>query len=136
MNEKKSTKSKIILNFKKHKLGVFSFYIIIILYLTALFSEFLSPYSYKTIKKDFLLLPPSKIHIFSNGKIRTPFIYGNKKERNKETYRLTYEEDKSKIYPIKLFVKGDKYFLFGLIPASIHLFGIRKYKSCIFFIWF
>ena len=34
-----------------------------------------------------------------------------------------YKEDTTQIYPIKLFVQGDEYKLWGLIPGNIHLFG-------------
>jgi peptide/nickel transport system permease protein len=34
-------------------------------------------------------------------------------------------EDTSVIYPIKLFVKGEPYEMWGLIPGNLHLFGIE-----------
>ena len=41
------------------------------------------------------------------------------------TLRPIYKEDTSLLYPISLFVPGDEYKLWGLIPGNIHLFGVR-----------
>jgi peptide/nickel transport system permease protein len=68
---------------------------------------------------------PQKIHLFdkSTGKLIGPFVYGIKPERNKETFRMFFSEDYSVINKIKLFHKGERYRLFGIISSDIHLFG-------------
>ena len=40
------------------------------------------------------------------------------------TLRPMYKEDPNAIYPIKLFVKGDPYKMWGVISWDRHLFGV------------
>jgi peptide/nickel transport system permease protein len=53
-------------------------------------------------------------------------VYGLIRERDPVTYRARYIEDESKIYPIRLFVKGYEYKLWGLFKGNIHLFGVDE----------
>ncbi|MFN4223325.1 MAG: ABC transporter permease [Fervidobacterium nodosum] len=114
---------RVISQFKKHKLGVFGLWVVIILYIITIFSDFVAPYSYKSTHSKFVYAPPTKLHFFHEGKFVGPFIYGIKKERDPVTFLLNYTEDKSKIYKIKFFVRGEEYSFFGL-KSNIHLFGI------------
>ena len=59
------------------------------------------------------------------GSLRAPFIYALQRDRDPVTLRPIYKEDTSLLYPISLFVPGDEYKLWGLIPGNIHLFGVR-----------
>jgi peptide/nickel transport system permease protein len=52
-----------------------------------------------------------------------PFIYARVKTRDPVTARPIYVEDTNILYPIRLFVKGDPYEMWGLIRSDIHLFG-------------
>ncbi|MGQ9856274.1 MAG: ABC transporter permease [Fervidobacterium sp.] len=115
---------RIIRQFKKHKLGVFGFWIVVFLYILMIFSDFIAPYSYKTTHSKFSYAPPTKIHLFHEGKFIGPFVYGLKKERDPITFLLNYQEDKSQIYKIKFFVKGEEYSFFG-IKSQLHLFGLE-----------
>src|SRR5690606_11470604 len=47
------------------------------------------------------------------------------KERNLETFALTYVPDETVKYPIRFFVQGTPYKLWGLFPSNIHLIGIE-----------
>ncbi len=59
------------------------------------------------------------------GKFRGPFVYGVERTRDPVTLRPVYKPDPKQMYPIKLFVKGDPYELWGLIPWDRHLFGVE-----------
>jgi peptide/nickel transport system permease protein len=59
-----------------------------------------------------------------DGALRRPFVYGIIRERDPETLRNTYVEDTSVIYPIRFFVEGPEYEMWGLWPMTTHLFGI------------
>ncbi|MDM7320631.1 MAG: hypothetical protein P3W91_002750 [Fervidobacterium sp.] len=115
---------RIIRQFKKHKLGVFGFWVVVILYVVMIFSDFIAPYSYQTTHSKFSYAPPSKIHFYHEGKFVGPFVYGVKKERDPVTFLLKFEEDKTQMYRIKLFVRGEEYSFFG-IKSNIHLFGLE-----------
>ena len=92
-------------------------------YLTALFANFLSPYTLTTRFRDRVYVPPQGIHLFDEGRF-APFAYGVKTGLNIDTLERVSEIDPTVKYPLRFFVKGEPYKLFGLIPAERHLFGV------------
>jgi len=112
--------------FKKHKLALFGGSILIILYVTALFSEFFSPYDIYQRYPKYIYCPPQRIHFFDEEGFRLrPFIYGLKGSRDPVTLRRKYAEDKSKKYPLYLFIRGDEYKLWNLFRGDLHFFGAK-----------
>lgn len=110
--------------FRKHKLALIGAVVLGILYLTAILCEFVSPYGKLSRQQGYEYAPPSPIHIIDeDGALRWPFVYDRTKARDPETYRITFVEDTSVRYPIRLFVRGEPYKLWGLIDADLHLFG-------------
>jgi len=60
---------------KKHKLGLFSLWVLIIMYLIALFADFLAPHDPYEQAQNLSYAPPSKIHwIDEEGKFTWPFL--------------------------------------------------------------
>jgi len=112
--------------FKKHKLALFGGSILIIFYVVALFSEFFSPYNIYQRYPKYIYCPPQKIHFFSEeGFHLRPFVYGLKGSRDPVTLRRKYAEDKTKKYPLYLFVRGDEYKLWNLFRGDLHFFGVK-----------
>jgi peptide/nickel transport system permease protein len=56
--------------------------------------------------------------------LQRPFIYALKRTRDPETARVIYEEDTSKVLPIRFFVQGEPYQFFGLVETRLRLFGV------------
>lgn len=111
--------------FLKHKMALISAIIIIIFYFVAAFAEFVAPYDPDNSFIQYKLAPPTKIHIIDdNGKLQRPFIYKMTRDRDPETLRSIYTEDKETIYPIRFFVQGPEYKILGRWPGTLHLFGI------------
>jgi peptide/nickel transport system permease protein len=111
--------------FKRHKLAQMAMVVLAILYLIAIFAEFVSPHDPLRRFKQYLSYPPTAIHIRdTQGKFHTPFVYGVTMGRDPVTFRPVYEEDTSIIYPIGLFIRGDPYKFWGLFESDIHLFGV------------
>lgn len=113
--------------FKRHKIAIISLGILFLLYLCAIFCEFLAPHSITYRSEEFYDAPPTKIHIFKNGKLTRPYIYGLKKELDLETFKFKFTEDKTRIYPIHFFVRGEPYKLLGIFPTDKHLFGTEGF---------
>ncbi len=113
--------------FVKHKLAISGGIILVIFYIVAIFCEFFSPYDIYKRNTKYIYCPPQRIHFFDEeGFNFRPFIYGLKRKVNPETFRRTYTVDKTKKYPLYFFVSGDKYKLWNLFPADIHLFGVKE----------
>jgi peptide/nickel transport system permease protein len=114
-----------IRRFRKSKLSVGALYVLLLFYLLALFSDFLAPYAHDKIDSNSTFAKPSQIVSGPQGL----GIYGLKQELNQELFKYEYKIDTNTIYPLKFFVKGYPYLLFGLIPMETHLFGIDAPKS-------
>lgn len=132
---KGNTSTRVKKAFFKHKLGIIGMIILILLYLTILFADFLSPYNYKNTKRNFVFAEPTQIHWIQDGKLRWPFVYGMKKSRDPVTFAVKYEADKENILPIKFFVEGDTYKFWGLWETDIHLFGIGPQDDAVLYLF-
>ena len=110
----------------RHKLALWSFFILLVFYILAIFAGFFSPYAYdKSVPKK-AYHPPVKIRFMDeNNKFHfRPFVYETRlkiKDGSK-----TYKNITDKRYPIKLFVKAFEYKVLGIFPASRHLFGVDE----------
>ncbi|WP_274361987.1 ABC transporter permease [Paenibacillus thermotolerans] len=111
--------------FKKHRLAMIAGVCLILLYLLAVFCEFLAPTVPLARYTNYKEAPPARIHFYSkeDGFSLRPFVYDMKREVDKKTFRRTFVEDTSKKYPIRFFVKGEPYKFWGLFNTDIHLFG-------------
>ena len=118
--------------FAAHRLALLGTVLLIVLYAGALFAEFLAPYDAFRRFPDYQLTAPQRVRLFHDGTPRLPFVYGLHRERHPETLRWQFAIDRDTRYPIALFVRGDPYRLVGLIPADIHLFGVRHEEGFLF----
>lgn len=102
--------------FVRHKVALTSLIIIIVLYIMVIFAGFFSPYDPRKTDTGFVYCPPTKLHwVDEQGTFHlTPFVYGFTRTLDRRTLLDIYVEDKERIYPLKFFVKGDPYPLFGM----------------------
>ncbi|HNS35051.1 MAG TPA: ABC transporter permease, partial [Mesotoga sp.] len=78
---------------RKHKLGMVSLWILIIMYIIALLADFLSPTNPYEQTQGLSFAPPSRVHwTDESGKLTAPYIYAWVMERDPETYRTTFVE--------------------------------------------
>lgn len=111
--------------FRKHKLAVVSAVFLIVVYLATIFAAFVAPYDPQTRSRN-LYAPPQSIQFFDEaGQFHLqPFVYGYRMSRDLTTLSPVYEIDTAQKFKIGLFVSGQPYELFGLIPTDLHLFGV------------
>ena len=111
--------------FLKHKMAIIGAIVVILLYVVAIFAEVLAPYNPETYEVALTYAPPQPIHFFHNGEFQgAPFVYGLTQARNPDTLRMEFQIDESVRYPVRFWVEGDPYKLWGFWPNSRHLFGI------------
>ncbi len=112
-------------NFRKHRLAVGCGILILFMYLMVLVPEFIAPYEPSTRNRRYANAPPQRVRLVSDqGFHFRPFVYDLTQEIDPETLQRNYVLDKSTIKPIRFFVRGVDYKLWGLIPSNIHLFGV------------
>ena len=111
--------------FRKHRLAMASTAVVILLYLVALFAEPIATYDPETQDIRSSYLPPTRINFLDEqGKFHlVPFVYGVTQKRDLDTLALVYAEDTSVTYPLRFFVQGDPYKLWGIFPSNLHLIG-------------
>ena len=111
--------------FLKHRMAVISAVIVLLFYVIGAFCEIVAPYDPEESFIKYKLAPPSRVHIFdTQGNLQRPFVYKINRERDSETLRSIYIEDTSTMYPIRFFVQGSEYKLWGRWPMSLHLIGL------------
>ena len=90
-------------------------------------AEFFAPNTAQTRFKEFSFAPPSRIRVVdAEGRLHRPFVYGLTPGRDPVSFRKVYAEDRSVRYPLCLFVRGEPYKLWGLIPGDRHLIGVAE----------
>jgi peptide/nickel transport system permease protein len=113
----------ILWRFRRHRLAMISLVLLILLYLSALFADFVSPYSETARFPGLQMMPPSKIHLFHEGTLHRPFVYGLERTLDPETFKYIFTEDTTTPHPIRFFVEGEPYKLWNLWETNLHLFG-------------
>jgi len=110
--------------FRKHKMALVSVGILALFYLVGILSEFVAPYDPGQYFIKYKLSPPSRIHIRdAEGNWHMPFVYKTIRERD-ENMRNIYQEDTTTRFPIRFFVRGTEYKMWGLLKTDLHLFGL------------
>lgn len=113
------------LRFAKHKLAVISMYLLQVMYLVAVFAEFVAPYGPNTRHLDEMYCPPQIARFnLSDG------IYACAQQQVVDpiTFRKGYITRHDVKIPLGFFVKGDAYHFWGLIPMQRHFFGVNLEK--------
>ena len=100
---------------KKRRVAMVGAWILIVLYTMSLLAGFIAPYGFERQDRARFFHPATGLRIH-NGWLAVP---RTESEGGKAVYK-TIEGD---LAPVRFFVRGEKYKLFGFIPASIHLFG-------------
>ena len=118
---------KILSDIVSDKLSCLALIVLSGLYFLIIFADFIAPYSENYSDKTFSYQPPSKVFIIDeNGHFNFPYTYNYKRTFDEETMQMNYDLDRSQKYPVKLFIKGEKYKFLGLVPCDRHLFGVEN----------
>ncbi len=115
--------------FRRHKLAMASAYVLIFFYLVAILGNFIAPQGTEQYNGKYVNCPPTPVHLFHEGKLVGPFVYGLKTERDPVTYMAHFAENREKVCRIQFFAEGDpgsEYKWFGLIPSNTHLFEAEE----------
>jgi peptide/nickel transport system permease protein len=115
--------------FKRSKAAIIAGIVVILLYLTALFANFLAPYGGDQRNTDFLYVPPMGLRFdFSTG------FYVNElvKKIDLDTLLTTFTANPDKKISVQFFVHNQPYKLFGFIDTDVHLIGLSDKNQPIY----
>jgi peptide/nickel transport system permease protein len=108
--------------FRKHRLATIAAPVLIVLYLSALFAGFLSPYLPQQRNARAKFAPPQLIRFRDlDGNWQAPFVYGLERFTDPETLRRTFEINPEEKYPVEFLGHGGEYKLLGLFRTDVHL---------------
>ena len=111
--------------FRRHKLAVISAFVLFALYLVAAFCELSSPYTPSMRDREYIQGPPEWVHfVDAEGKFHLrPFVYRITQTTDSEAWTRKFVEDTSERHPVRFFVRGEEYKMWGLFKTNIHLIG-------------
>ena len=112
--------------FKRHRVAVVAALILALSYASIFVTEILAPYELHSRNADVIFAPPQAVHLFHDGAVVGPFVYGFAYTLNMENLKREYREDTTKVEPIRFFCLADSYTFWGLVPGSFHLFCPAK----------
>jgi peptide/nickel transport system permease protein len=119
------------LRFRKHKLAVVGLFVLLGLYLVAVFAEFVAPQDRSKRNLDYIYCPPQQIAFsFDKG----VYVKGLQQSTDPVTLRKEYRRAPELDASLGLLVRGDRYRLWGLFEWDRHLFGVKKAASPFFFL--
>jgi len=119
---------------KRHRLAVLSGAILLVMYVSILFSEIIAPYNLHTRFTDYIYAPPQRVHLFHEGSLVGPFVYGYHYTLDMDNLQRIYTPRDGHTVPpgettapaaevnkLRFFCLGDAYEFWGLIPGRFHL---------------
>lgn len=105
--------------FRRHKLALYSWAVLVVLYTMVFFCEFVSPYLPNQRFEAVQCQPMQVRFVDAEGKFHfRPFVYGYEKH----LLRRIYIPDPEQKLPIKFLTHGAKYRFWHLFESDIHLF--------------
>ncbi len=110
--------------FSKNRVAVVCAWVLALLYATAIFADFLAPYSFRNEDRDYSYCQPTVIRFLSaDGELTAPYV-ADMKLTFDEFHRRVYEADLTSKFPLKFFTQGDAYKFLGIVPMRLHFFGV------------
>ncbi len=110
--------------FRKHKLALVSAGVLTVFYLVVLFADLLAYSDPVASEAQRGLIPPQPILLFYEGQWY-PSVAKLVGSRDPVTFKRVYVVDPDQRVPVKMFVQGYEYKLWGFIPMDWHLFGVE-----------
>jgi peptide/nickel transport system permease protein len=113
------------LRFVRNRTALVGGGVVALLYLIAVFANFVAPYDADQRFDSAIYTTPQPIYWVDEGKVY-PHILGLTPKTDPETLLRTYVADPSQKFRVQFLVKGTPYRILGVIPADVHLFGVNR----------
>lgn len=111
------------LRLRKNAYGMAGLIFCLLIVITAIFADFIAPYSGQTKDRNAVYSPPQIVRIWSETDgLSWPFVYGFEEQMDMETFEITFVPSPEKKTSLSFFVSGDKWTFLGM-EFDTHLFG-------------
>jgi peptide/nickel transport system permease protein len=108
--------------FRRHRLAMLSAFLLAVLYLSAIFADFVAPYE-PNERSSYRYTQPHQLFLLSEQHAGL-HVFGYDQYNDPRTLRILFRVNETKVLPVRFFVEGYEYRLLGLFPTNIHLFGV------------
>lgn len=109
--------------YRRHRLAMVGLFVVGAIYFIVAFAEFLAPTTGTAADTKMAYAPPQRLHWFHEEHGFGPYVYGYRTERDPQTFEHIHRVDTEQRIQVGLFVKGEPYKMWGLIPTDRHLIG-------------
>lgn len=109
--------------FRKHRLAAASLLVLGVLYLAALFVEFVAPYPPAYQDLDYIYCPPQLPRVSLEHGLH---VRAMQRHVDPVSFQRTYLERPDVVVPLKFFAKGEPYTLWGFLPLERRLIGVDR----------
>jgi peptide/nickel transport system permease protein len=106
---------------RRHRIAVLSGAILLTMYLSILFCEFLAPYDLDARNTDFIYAPPQRVRIFDKGQLVAPFVYAYDYQLDMNNLERVYTPNPEKRETIRFLCHGGEYRFWRLFAGDLHL---------------
>ena len=119
--------------FRRHHMAMFSAAVVILIYLVAMFAEFLAPFNPGIPNARYLYAPPQPLYLWDSVEGRlNPHVYGMTSTVDSASSRRVFAINYDEKIPVRFFVQGEPYRLIGLIPGTLKLVGPVDFSKPVF----
>lgn len=113
--------------FARNKLAMTGMIGLVIMYILVFIGPFVAPNEYTYQNNDYVYGGPSTFTLTGPKGEFGLYMHPMVTELDSKAFKFVFKLDTTKRLPVKLFVKGDAYEMFGgLIKSDIHLFGVDQ----------
>ncbi|GLQ55172.1 ABC transporter permease [Devosia nitrariae] len=119
----------------RNKVALFSGAVVLIIYLVAIFADFLAPFSSEHYQGRYAYAPPQPLSFFvqnEEGWRFQPHVNAYTTDIDPVSFRRTFVPDPEEVVPVRFFAAGETYHLLGIIPTDIHLLGPENPRDPMF----
>jgi peptide/nickel transport system permease protein len=108
--------------FGRHRLAVAALFLLSVLYVLAVFAEFMAPYTRQWRDLSHAYCPPQLPRFSPRRGFYVPVM---QRQVDPLTFKKTYVEDGTRLVELGFFVPGESYRFWGLVTWNRHLFGVK-----------
>ncbi|MBN2583661.1 MAG: ABC transporter permease [Planctomycetes bacterium] len=121
--------------FSKHKVAVWTTYVIAALYILCMNCDFFSFYDPNEFHENWVNMPPQTLHFGKVEGYSLPRFYVHPCERirNPVTLAERYYADTSRRVPLQFFVQGRPWKFLWMFETRLHFFGVSEGETCFLF---
>jgi peptide/nickel transport system permease protein len=118
--------------FRKHKIALFSGVVLILIYLVAIFADFLAPFDPSLTNSLYLYAPPQTLQFSIEQGHFGAYVNGYTSKVDLVALRREFVVDPTVKIPVNFFVHGWPYKLFWLFNTDVHLLGAQDPSQIVY----